>query len=242
MQWLSLESINLRNHSTFSDKLSSEAKASELSAMSKMPALGFSNLLADWTFLNFLQYFGDDGARSIKGYELAPAFFEPIITHDPHYRTFYLFLSGSSSIYATTPQASVKLMNEGLAGLSPNEPPDGYYIWRYKGVDELLFLGDSQAAQNSFETAASWAEKSSDPASDMFEQLSRQTAQHLAANPQSKTAQINAWSSVLTTAIDDATRKRAVEQIRALGGDVVFFEDGSIQIKFAQKDIQDSGS
>lgn len=244
LQWSALRSLTSghKSQSAQVQQLVRQVKASELLALSKMPAVGFGNLLADWAFLDFLQYFGDDDVRATEGYELSASYFEPIIAHDPHYRQFYLFLSGSSSIYAATPTTSVSLMEKGLTQLSPNEPADSYYVWRYKGVDELLFLGDGRAAQRSFETAARWAEASSDPAGGMFAELSSQTAHYLSANPNSAAAQVNAWSSVLTTAIDDATRERAVAQIEALGGSVVFSEDGGIRIEFAQKDGQDSES
>lgn len=244
LQWSALKSLtaDVKKQSAQQKQIALEVKKSELSALSKMPAIGFGNLLADWTFLDFLQYFGDEEVRATEGYELVANYFEPIIAHDPRYRQFYLFLSSSSSIYAATPQATVSLIEKGLAQLVPNEPADSYYVWRYKGVDELLFLGDGRAAQKSFETAASWAEASSDPASEMFAQISSQTAQYLSTNPNSEAAQVDAWSSVLTTAIDEATRKRAVAQIRTLGGDVIFSEDGGIKIEFAQKKSQDSGS
>ncbi len=244
LQWSALKSLtaDIENQSVQQEQIALKVKKSELLALSKMPAVGFGNLVANWTFLDFLQYFGDEKTQATEGYELAASYFEPIVAHDPYYRQFYLFLSGSSSAYAATPQETISLMDKGLAKLSPNEPADSYYVWRYKGVDELLFLGDGQAAQKSFETAANWAEASQDPASELFAQLSSQTAQYLSSNPNSEAAQINAWSSVLTTALDNATRERAVAQIQALGGDVVFSEDGGIKIEFAQQANQDPDS
>ena len=39
--------------------------------LKNLPSFGFDNLIADWTFLKFLQYFGDDEARDVTGYDLA---------------------------------------------------------------------------------------------------------------------------------------------------------------------------
>ncbi|PZO52670.1 MAG: hypothetical protein DCF15_13575 [Phormidesmis priestleyi] len=210
-----------------------DMKIPELKVLSKAPSFGFGNVLANYSFLAFLQYFGDE-ARATEGYSLTFSFFEPIVAHDPRYRDFYLFLSGAGSTYAGDPARSVELMDKGLSQLAPNEPPNGYYIWRYKGTDELLFLNDGKSAQKSFEMAAKWAHESSDEAASTVGKVSEQTAQFLADNPASKLAQINAWGSILTTALDDETRKRAITRIQALGGDVVIGGDGQLQIKYAQ--------
>lgn len=45
-----------------------------LKIQDQMPTLGFDNLLADWNYLNFIQYFGDRQAREITGYTLSPFF------------------------------------------------------------------------------------------------------------------------------------------------------------------------
>lgn len=244
IQLLSLKTLTVefRDENETQQRALLEKKVSELSAVKRVPNFGFGNLVSDWMFLDFLQYFGDDVAREKLGYSLTPNFFEAIIRNDPYYRKFYLFLSGSGSIYAAQPKESVRLMEMGLAHLSPNKPSDSYYIWRYKGIDELLLLIDGEAAQQSFEMAAIWAEKSHDDNSERFEQMSRQTAQYLLSNPKSRTAQAAAWSSILTTALDDATREQAVTQIEALGGRVSFSEDGGIKIEFVQETAHTSDS
>lgn len=207
-----------------------EAEKLRLGLLRKLPTFGFDNLMADWVFLDFLEYFGDDLAREKTGYALSPEYFEVILRRDPRFLDAYLFLSGSASIYAGLPQRAVNLMAEGLKHLSPQAPPRSYYVWRYKGTDELLFLGDSQAAQRSFETAADWASTYSDPESQQIAQVSRRTAQFLARNPRSKTAQVAAWSTVLSNATDDRTRKIAIERIRGLGGDVFITPEGQVRI------------
>jgi hypothetical protein len=191
---------------------------------------GFDNFVADVMFIQFLQFFGDTEARQKTGYSASSDFFAAVLRHDSQYKPFYLFLSSSSTLYAANPERTVELMAEGLKSLSPNQPPDSYYIWRYKAVDELLFLGDGKASQKSFETAANWARQSTDPAGKQISSLSQKTADFLASNPNSRAAQIDAWSSLLSTALDKETRERAIRKIEDLGGSVVFSEDGSIQI------------
>lgn len=231
-----IEKADLKVQSTNSSRDQIERSEEELSARLQLlqhsPNVGFGNILANTVFIQFLQYFGDDEARGQSGYAKSPEFFETLISQDPYYRDFYIFLSGSSTLYTGKPEKSVEIMASGLSDLSPNQPPDGYYIWRYKAVDELLFLGNGKAAQKSFDTAANWAAQSSGDSAEYISSLSRKTADFLADNPSSRVAQIDAWSSLLSTAMDKSTRERAIQKIEELGGSVVFAEDGGIQIKY----------
>ena len=210
-----------------------------LSAIKSTPPLGFRNLLADSVFLNFLQYFSDVSNKKSVDKTLSPAFFESIISLDPFYRNYYLFLSSSTTLYAAQPQKAVDLMDKGLKEIDPEVVSDSFYIWRYKGVDELLFIGDSQAAKESFERAADWASRSDDPSSELMRMVSQQTADFLETDPDSSHAQIAAWSSVLFNALDDATREKAAERIESFGGSVDFLEDGNVHIESNTSDSSD---
>ncbi len=207
-----------------------------LSLLQKTPSFGFDNLIADWTFLSFLQYFGDEPARQKTDYQLSPDYFEVILSRDPYFIQAYTFLSTSGSIYAGVPVRATEIMQRGLQSLQPNVPPDSFYAWRQLGIDQLLFLGDSQAAQQSFLTAAQWAAQSALPGSRESAALSRQTADFLAANPDSKTAQVSAWVMVLTSAPDDRTRQTAIRQIRSLGGQISQNPDGTFGVRPPAKD------
>ncbi len=214
-----------------------EAEKLRLQMLQKVPDFGFDNIFADWVFLGFTQYFGDDSARQLTGYALSPDYFEIIVDRDPRFREAYLFLSASSSLYAAMPERAVALMEKGLKFLKPQDPPQSYYIWRYKGTDELLFLGNTQAARKSFEKAGEWASVYSDPESKIIAEISRQTSEYLARNPNSKIAQVNAWLMVLTNPIiDKQTRQIAISRIEGLGGKVVVTPEGEVRIQLPEKD------
>jgi hypothetical protein len=206
-------------------------QASQLNLLKKTPAFGFDNLLADWTFLQFLQYFGDEPARQQTGYRLSPEFFEVIVKNDPLYTLYYLFLSASSSIYAADPGRSVLLMEEGLQSMTPEIPIDSFIVWRYKAIDELLFLGDGEAARQSYLKAAEWAEQSSHPEAAEVARLSRESAEFLANNPTSKSARINAWVNVLLNAVDGSTQQLAIQKIEELGGTITI-ENGELRVDY----------
>ena len=231
VQFESLQQFKLNSNSPAQSYSLSDAR---LTALKKIPTMGFSNIVANWAFIQFLQYFGDDEARKQTGYDSSSKYLSTAIHHDPYFRNFYVFLSGSSTIFAGNPEETIRVMSEGLDRLYTHRAPDSYYIWRYKGTDELLFLNDSEAAQKSFEMAADWALESNNEEATVVAQVSQQTAQFLAENPDSHLAQINAWGSILSTALDRQTQERAIERIRALGGDVVVTENGQIQIEYSQ--------
>lgn len=225
-----------QNASTVEIQRAVKAEKSRLALLQKTPAFGFDNLLADWEFLSFLQYFGDEAARQKSDYRLSPEYFEVILRHNPNFLQTYPFLSTSTALYAGMPERSTAIMQRALESLSPTVPPKSYLAWRQLAIDQLLFLGDAKAARNSFETAVKWAKMSSLPDSDRVAALSQQTADFLAKNPSSKTAQVATWAMVLGTAPDDRTREIAVDRIKGLGGKIIKNLDGSFRVQPPPKD------
>jgi hypothetical protein len=213
-----------------------EAERLQLQVLQQTPAFGFDNLLSDWAFLRFLQYFGDEPARSQTDYRLSPEFFEVVIGRNPNFLLAYTFLSTSTSIYAGEPERTIAIAQRGIESLGPDRPPGSYYALRQLGIDQLLFLNDAAGARRSFETAAEWARAATTEDSDRVADLSQQTADFLANNPDSKFAQIAAWTMVLTTAPDDVTRQTAAQRIEAIGGQIVQGEDGSFSIVPPEED------
>ncbi len=196
----------------------------------RMPSFGFNNLLANWVFLQFSQYFGDDPVRDQTGYGLSPKYFEIIIDRDPKFMGIYVPLSTSISLYAAQPEKSIALMNQGLKSMTPQNPPRSYFVWRLKGIDQLLFLGDGLGAKKSFLTSAAWASGYPDQESKALAAASQQTAQFLAKNPQSKNAQVMAWTMVLGNVPDERTKKIARQRLESLGAKLVANPDGSVSV------------
>ncbi|NKB18791.1 MAG: hypothetical protein HC770_13540, partial [Pseudanabaena sp. CRU_2_10] len=145
------------------DRQQVEQEKTRLRLLKQIPASGFglNNIISDLTFLSFLQYFGDDKARvdSKTGYGISPNYFEVIVDRDPRFLYSYIFLSTSSSIYAGQPGRATELMGKAVKFLSPEQMPYAYTVWRRKGVDELLFLGDVKASLASHLKGAEWAER-----------------------------------------------------------------------------------
>jgi hypothetical protein len=224
-------------HVTKADLQREEAKAKvQLSLIRSLPTFGFDNLIADWHFLSYLQYFGESTVRQQAGYGAAMDYFDIILDRDPRFFHAYFYLSNTGSLYAGQPERSVALMNKGLKSLSPRVPDRSYYIWRLKAVDELLFLGKSDDARNSMQMASNWARQYPTQEGQNVAKLSQNTANYLARNPNSKQAQFDAWNMVISSAIDDTVIKRAIAEIAALGGKVTVSATGEFKVTPPAKD------
>ncbi len=208
----------------------------QLSLLQALPSFGFKNIIADWYFMNFLQYFGDAEVRQQAGYGAAIDYFELILDRDPRFLYAYYYLSNTGSLYAGQPERSVGLMAKGLQSLTPKIPNRGYYIWRLKSTDELLFLGKVPDALRSMQTAVEWAKQYSDPESKNAVRVSERTVKYLAHNPNSKQAQFDAWNMVLGNAIDKPVVDRAIAEIIALGGKVTTSPTGELKVEAPAKD------
>jgi type II secretory pathway pseudopilin PulG len=233
LQWRQLQTLQAQIQKPSEAEIRREVAAEQLrlALLQNSPSFGFDNLIADWTFLNFLQYFGDTEARRKTDYTLSPEFFEVILKRDPYFLQSYNFLSTSSSIYAGLPDRSIRLMKTALESLKPGVLPNAYQGWRQLGIDQLLFNGDAEAARQSFLRAAELAAQSPLPESQASAQFSRQTADFLAKNPDSKTAQVAAWVMVLSNAPDDRTRQTARQRVEDLGGKIIPNPDGTFAVQ-----------
>jgi hypothetical protein len=206
----------------------SQLRSNKLELMKKAPKFGFNNLVANSTFVDFLSYFGNQDARNVNGYSLGFDYFDVILKQDPKFFLAYFYLSGTASGYMGDPGRSVSMMNESFKSIGLRSPEYSYYLWRLKATDELLFLGNSPAAQSSMKTAANWAQQIGDEEGLRVAAISQRSADFLAKNPASKLARFGAWAGILDTAIDDHARKLAVAKIRELGGTVELDAQGKI--------------
>ncbi len=205
-------------------KKEAELEKINLNLFKQMPSFGYSNLIADWALLRFIQYYGDDEARDQTGYELSPEYLELMVKNDPRFVTAYLLFSPAISINAGMPQESVRLLGEGLKSISPKQE-NANYVWLYRAVDQLLFLGDVEGAKKSYAMAASWAAEAGNL---VLAKANQDTVSYLEKHPNSKKVRIGAWFMVFVNAQYPKTRQLAAQKIRELGGTIVRFPDGRV--------------
>lgn len=204
-----------------------QQEALRLKMLKTIPSFGFDNLIADWTFLKFLQYFGDDEARDVTGYDLSQDYFDIVTQRDPRWADIYLFLSTAISFYQGKPETAVNLIERGTRALavSPQLHSQSWIVWRTKGLDELLLLGDIPESINSHEMAADWVEKN--PEGQKLAQMFRATAQYLRRDPDSVPVRFTAWSTVYAQTTDKVVRQRARQALVKLGAQVQKDKDGN---------------
>ena len=114
--------------------------ALEIELMKRSPSLGFDNAIANWAFLKFIGYFGDEELRDRTGYELNDDYFDLLTKRDPRFMDAYLFISSAVSFMQAKPELAVEFIDRGTAVLSPEINPRSYLLWRYKGIDQLLLV------------------------------------------------------------------------------------------------------
>ena len=204
----------------------------QLTLLESLPDFGFRNLWADWVFLNFLQYFGNFEYRQETSYRLSGDYFDIILDRDPYAYLPYEYISSSVSLFAGEPERAVALQERGLESLAPDFPPKSYFIWRHKGIDEILFLDDFEAASRSHEMAAEWASQSSFPLAEQDQFSLQQTAEFLSQDPDPTAVQITMWAQIVRTAPDAQTQDKAIERLKTLFGvEVVWKEDGTFFLR-----------
>ncbi|WP_373534886.1 hypothetical protein [Microcoleus sp.] len=211
--------------SAASFKQASQQEALRLKMLKTLPSFGFDNLIADWTFLKFLQYFGDDEARDVTGYNLSEDYFDIITRRDPKWADIYLFLSTAVSFYQGKPETAIKLIERGTNALSRQNHPQAWIVWRTKGIDELLLLGDIPDSIHSHEMAAEWVENTAD--GPKLAPIFRATADFLRRDPDSVPVRFNAWSTVYAQTTDKLVRQRAKQALVKLGAQVKKDKDGN---------------
>lgn len=97
---------------------------------------GFTNVLADWYWLQFVQYFGDTQARS-GGYDLSADYLELIGTLNPHFIHAQAQANYAVAEAMADPERALRILLDGAAR-NPNRPgtlgmPGTWYLYRLAG-------------------------------------------------------------------------------------------------------------
>lgn len=197
----------------------------------KIPDFGFDNLYADWTYLQFLQYFGDAEARNVTGYSVVTDYFETVVDRDPRFIQSHFAMSPANSLFAGRPEKTVELMDEVLEIVTPQISDYAFYLWSYKATDEILFLGDMETAKNSYLMAAKWAKAHNSESGNKMSERFHSTAKYLATDPDPTKAQFGAWMTILSSSRDKKVKSRVLEKLKDLGAEINISPDGKLEIK-----------
>ncbi len=211
-------------------KLDAESKFQK-----KMPSFGLNNLIADWNFLQYIQYMGDTEARNVTGYSVITNYFETIVKKDPRFVDANLAISSSNSIFAGNPIGTVELLEKSLEAIDPLNSSNSFFLWSYKATDEVLFLGDFEAAKKSYRTAAEWSKLSDVTGKEVIANRFLDTVSFLETEPDSASVQISAWTLVLSNNSDPKIKDYALKKIVELGGIITRKPNGTVEIRPPKK-------
>lgn len=224
LQWVRLDRLR---QAQIDPVLEQEQFALQLAVLDRLPSFGFKNLLADWTFLQYLQYFGDEAAREQTGCTLNATYLDLVTRYDPRFFTAYLFVPSGVSYCQGEPERSITLLDRGLDAMSADLQDNVFSLAVLKALDRLLLLGDVPKAIADYEQAADIAAQS-----ERFAHIAprlRQTAEFLRNNPNSIEPRFIGWQEVYYNATDDRVRERAIAELKALGAEVRRQEDGTLR-------------
>jgi hypothetical protein len=218
------------------EKLVNDEKV-DLGFLHHVPSMGLDNIIANWTYLRFIQYFGDVPARDDTGYGLLPQHYQLLVDKDPHFTDALSKLDVATSLFGGQPEASAGFLGQALSKIPKkfisNIPP--YYLWRAKGNNELLFAGNVDAAEESYRHSMEWAKAYDDEESRRMININKSSLEFLANNPDSREARIGAWMGILANRPDKKTVERVIKEIKTLGAQVVVEPNGNIKVSLPDK-------
>ena len=235
--FLQQQALNKQTNSLTDENYIQQEKQQKVQAslQKNIPSFGFGNLISDFAYLQFLQYFGDAEARETTGYSVVTDYFEAVVKHDPHFVQAYFAISPANSLFAARPEKTVELIERGLQVITPHHPGYPFYLWTYKATDEILFLGDLKAAKHSYETAAEWARAREDDLGNEVAENFERTANFLASNPDPTESQIGAWMIALSSTEDVKTQNYILDKLKNLGAEITIDPNGKVNVKPPQQ-------
>ncbi|AFY80436.1 hypothetical protein [Oscillatoria acuminata] len=202
-----------------------QQEALQLQILRRSPTLGFDNLIANYAFLKWVQYFGDEEIRDQVGYALNKEYFDVITRLDPRFAEMYPFISTAVSFAQGEPELGIQYMERGLEALSPEINPKSFLVWRFKGLDQLLLLGDIPSSIESHEMAAQWAIGTE---YEDYASLYQGAADFLRTEPDSTGIRLWSWNEVYQNSINESVRQRAEQEMLNLGASKEITEDGRV--------------
>ena len=103
-----------------SEYLNQEANEKQaLNLLVNTPSLGFGNAIADWIYLNFIQYFGDTLPRESIGYDLCPIYFQSLVQKDPRFVNAVTVMDVCTSLFAGYPLRSLEYLQKAVGSMQP---------------------------------------------------------------------------------------------------------------------------
>lgn len=121
-------------------------------------ALGFSNLIADWQWLQYVQYFGDQQARKQSGYGQSEEALEQIAVLNPQFVFVYAQANYAVAEAMDQPENAVQFLLEGARKNSGRQDtlgmPGTWYLYRLAASIVFRHFNDYERSAQLFALAA----------------------------------------------------------------------------------------
>jgi tetratricopeptide (TPR) repeat protein len=192
-----------------------------------LPSFGFRNIIADFYWLQFLQYYGDNKARSRSGYRFSYDYLKAITDRDPHFDTAYLFVNLAVTYQMGRPDLSEKLFLKGIAS-----NPNSYQIWQARGFLHFLYTGDLKKAAYAFRRNAGLAVAQEGNAKQRWANYWIGIAKAIEVpDIDTRYTRRKIWEEIYANTSDKQVKKMALVHLKPLGA--VALPDGSLQEIFS---------
>ncbi len=168
----------------------------------KMLSLGFDQFLADFYWLQFVQYLGDSEQRAKDNYADAERYVDLIASLDPKFINAYYFAAFIIGSEQHSPNLAAQIIDRGIEA---NQ--DSWYLPFIAGINQYLYAHDEVKAAKYYRMAAKFPEAP--------KWLGRQ-AEILEAKIPSTIKEINVWDSIYNSSTDSVIKERARKKLASL--------------------------
>lgn len=191
-------------------------------AVSKvMPSFGGQNLLADFLWLRFVQYFGDTEVREKTGYGLNFEYLQAITDRNPQFENAYLIANLAVAAKMGRTDLAEQLLLKGI-----QHDPDSYYLWQYRGFLHFMYTGDVKKAAYSFRQNAGLAVAQEGNAKQHWGNYWLLMAKSLETFPPTPWLRRSVWQEIYFDNANKETQAHALKQLKTLG--VILKPDGKL--------------
>jgi hypothetical protein len=168
----------------------------------KMLSLGYDRLLADYYWLEFVQYVGDTVPRERDNYPEASRYIDLIITLDPQLVKTYYFAAFIIGKEQNRPNEAADFIERGMRA---NQ--DNWYLPFLAGVNQYLYAHDEDEASRYYRLASTYPHAP---------KWLAQQADILKAKIPSYIKEINIWDSLYRSAKDSESKEKARVKLYSL--------------------------
>jgi tetratricopeptide (TPR) repeat protein len=197
-----------------------------LDTFAKLPDFGNRNLIADFLWLRFTQYFGDTPLRVKSGYGLSYKYLKTVTDKDPHFENAYRVANLAVAYRMGRPDLADALLAKGI-----QQNPDSYLLWQTRGFLHFLYTGDITKAVYCFRKNAGLAVAVGGNRLQHWGNYWLAMSRYLEASKSNVWTRRQIWSEVYATSVDESTKALALNQLDALG--VLLRKDGRLVARYA---------